>query len=179
MLIPTLKAAKLSYGRGDISEADEQYVLRSIREIVEDLGDRRITDNDGEKDASEDEAIGQEQQPEAVRILGCPAHDGADQAALEMLQNLLDPARWNLELVAPDTLTAELLDLVAEKKPALVCIAATPPGGSPIPATCASVCGRGFPSCAFSFAVGVHEGAHLLVPDSSKRRGPTRLRRRS
>ena len=129
MLIPTLKAAKLSYGRGDIGEADEQYVFRSIREIVEDLGDRRITDNDGEKDASEDEAIGQEQQPEAVRILGCPAHDGADQAALEMLQNLLDPARWNLELVAPDTLTAELLDLVAEKKPALVCIAATPPGG--------------------------------------------------
>ena len=147
MLIPTLKAAKLSRGRGDISEADEQYVLRAIREIVEDLGDRRITDNDGEKDASEDEAIGQEQQPEAVRILGCPAHDGADQAALEMLQNLLDPARWNLEVVAPDTLTAELLDQVAEKTTG----AGLPSrrhrrAGWPIPATCASVCGRGFPT---------------------------------
>jgi predicted PurR-regulated permease PerM len=130
MLIPTLKAAKLSHGRGDISEADEQYVFRSIREIVEDLGDRRVTANDdAEKETGADTAIGQGDRREAVRILGCPAHDGADQAALEMLQNLVDPARWSLELVAPDTLTSELLELVDEKKPALVCIAATPPGG--------------------------------------------------
>ena len=129
MLIPTLKAAKLSLGRGDISEADEEYVIRSIREIVEDLGERRVTANDAGKETAEDEAIGQCDQGELVRILGIPAHDGADQAALEMLQNLLDPARWSLELVASDALTAELLELVAEKKPALVCIAATPPGG--------------------------------------------------
>jgi predicted PurR-regulated permease PerM len=129
MLIPTLKAAKLSFARGDISEADEQYVIQSIREIVEDLVDRRVTTNDADKETGEDEPIGHDEQQEAVFILGCPAHDGADQAALEMLQNLLDPVRWNLELVAPDTLTAEFLDLVAEKKPALVCIVATPPGG--------------------------------------------------
>ena len=46
-----------------------------------------------------------------------------------MLQQILDPARWDLELIAPGTLTAELLDLVAERRPAAVCIAATPPGG--------------------------------------------------
>lgn len=129
LLIPTLKAAKLSLGRGDISEADEEFVIRSIREIAEDLGERRVTANDADKETAEDEAISQGDQREVVHILGIPAHDGADQAALEMLQNLLDPARWSLELVAPDALTAELLELVAEKKPALVCIAATPPGG--------------------------------------------------
>ena len=32
--------------------------------------------------------------------------------ALEMLHQLLDPARWSLELIAPGILTAELLDLV-------------------------------------------------------------------
>ncbi len=45
MLIPTLRAAKLSRGRGDITEADERYVLEAIREIVEDLGDRRESTN--------------------------------------------------------------------------------------------------------------------------------------
>ena len=49
--------------------------------------------------------------------------------ALEMLQQVLDPARWDLELIAPATLTAELLDLVAERRPGVVCIASTPPGG--------------------------------------------------
>ncbi len=34
-----------------------------------------------------------------------------------MLANLLDPARWDLELIAPETLTAELLDQVAERAP--------------------------------------------------------------
>ena len=129
MLIPTLKAAKLSRGRGDIGDADEQYVFRSIREIVEDLGERRDMANDADTETAAGERIRQSDQPAQVRVLGCPAHDGADQAALEMLQNLLDPARWSLELVAPDTLTAELLELVAEKEPGLVCIAATPPGG--------------------------------------------------
>ncbi len=129
MLIPTLKAAKLSRGRGDISDADEQYVFRSIREIVEDLGERQDMANDADEGTAAGEPTRQADQPPAVRVLACPAHDGADEAALEMLRNLLDPARWSLELVAPDTLTAELLELIEEKKPALVCIAATPPGG--------------------------------------------------
>ena len=46
-----------------------------------------------------------------------------------MLQRVLDPARWDLELIAAGTLTAELLDLVDERRPAAVCIAAIPPGG--------------------------------------------------
>ena len=43
MLIPTLRATKFSRGRGEITEADEEYVLRAIRTIVEDLGQRPET----------------------------------------------------------------------------------------------------------------------------------------
>jgi hypothetical protein len=42
---------------------------------------------------------------------------------------VLEPARWSLEVIDPATLTSELLDQVADREPALVCIAATPPGG--------------------------------------------------
>jgi predicted PurR-regulated permease PerM len=128
MLIPTLRAAKLSRGRGEITEADERYVLQAIREIVEDLGDRRESASADAKEAGGAEPVEVGSGP-AIAIFGCPAHDEADRAALEMLKNLLDPVRWNLEVIAPATLTAELLDQVAEKQPALVCLAATPPGG--------------------------------------------------
>jgi predicted PurR-regulated permease PerM len=129
MLIPTLRAAKLSRGRGDITEADERYVLEAIREIVEDLGDRRESANEAAKEAGGAKPLIDTGSDPAIAIFGCPAHDEADRAALEMLKNLLDPGRWNLEVIAPETLSAELLDQVAEKQPALVCLAATPPGG--------------------------------------------------
>src|SRR5262249_38463602 len=64
-----------------------------------------------------------------VPILGCPARDQADFLGLEMLRQLLGPARWDMEIVAADVLTAEMLQRVAEHDPAVVCIGALPPGG--------------------------------------------------
>jgi hypothetical protein len=46
-----------------------------------------------------------------------------------MLRYVLDPARWDVEVIAPATLTGELLDRVAEHRPGAVVIATTPPGG--------------------------------------------------
>ncbi len=124
MLLPALIAIKRNRTRGDVTEADEDYALQSIREIVEDLGERRVAVQlDPEQDESEpvDEP--------GFLIFGCPAHDEEDRVALEMLQHLLDPSRWTVEMIASGTLTAELLDQVSDRKPAVVCIAATPPGG--------------------------------------------------
>jgi predicted PurR-regulated permease PerM len=129
MLIPTMQATKVSRGRGDISDADEKYVLQAIGEIVEDLGHKPalagVAGPEVEPAANRDDA----EPSQAIRVLGYPAHDLADHAALEMLQNLLDPLRWNLEVLSPDTLTAEFLEQVNEQRPALVCLVATPPGG--------------------------------------------------
>jgi hypothetical protein len=49
--------------------------------------------------------------------------------ALEMLRQLLDPAKWVVEVTAVDTMTADPVAQVAEQAPALVCIGALPPGG--------------------------------------------------
>ena len=67
--------------------------------------------------------------PIRLRILACPARDEADRLALEMLRQLLDPAKWVVEVAAVETLTADLVGEVAEQAPALVCIGALPPGG--------------------------------------------------
>jgi hypothetical protein len=62
-------------------------------------------------------------------IFGCPARDAADCVALQSLEKLLDHSRWRMTIIAPETLTAELLDLTARDEPALVCIASLAPGG--------------------------------------------------
>jgi hypothetical protein len=127
MLLPVLSGIKQTRLRGDITEEDERSALQAIHEIVEDLGHRQIApppDNQGEP-GTPSPAVAEP----AIPIFGCPAHDAEDRLALEMLQQVLDPARWSLELIAPETLTAELLDLVEQLRPALVCIAAIPPGG--------------------------------------------------
>ena len=127
MLLPALGAIKRNRVRGDITEDDELYALQSIREIVEDLGQRQL---DAPSKAEGESPAGTERiDVPAIPIFGCPAHDAEDRMALEMLQQVLEPARWSLEVFESTTLASELLDRVAESGPALVCIAATPPGG--------------------------------------------------
>jgi predicted PurR-regulated permease PerM len=127
-LAPALNYAKRDRERDDLTEADEQFVLQAIREILEDLGERRVAA------AEADEAIHAEDRgnvsaPMPLRVLTCPARDQADRLALEMLRQLLDPAKWVVEIAPVETMASDLVTQVAEQAPALVCIGALPPGG--------------------------------------------------
>ena len=64
-----------------------------------------------------------------VPILGCPAQDEADELALLMFRQLLDSTRYEIEIISDTMLTAEVVARIAEKSPAMICIAALPPGG--------------------------------------------------
>jgi hypothetical protein len=64
-----------------------------------------------------------------VRILGCPVRDEADELALLMCRQLLAPARYEMEVLPDEALTSEVVDQVAEKCPALICIVSLSPGG--------------------------------------------------
>ena len=128
MLIPTMRATKVGRRRGDITEADEKYVLQAIREIVEDLG-HGPENKSGGRPSPEGAAAGDDVEPGRRSGSSATRPTTAEHAALEMLRNLLDPCRWNIEVLAARRFTAELLDQVAEKRPDLVCLVATPPGG--------------------------------------------------
>ncbi len=129
MLLPAVGAIKQNRIRGDITEDDERFALQSIQEIVEDLGQRQLATSRDQAAEAESRPSAEPIDQPAIPILGCPAHDLEDRLALEMLQQVLEPARWGLEVIAPGTLTSEFLDRVAERQPALVCIGTTPPGG--------------------------------------------------
>jgi predicted PurR-regulated permease PerM len=123
LLVPALNYVKQDRARDDLTEADEQFVLQATREIVEDLGERQTA-------AAVPGAEGAKAPASCkVRILGCPGHDEGDALALEMLRQLLDPARWEMEILSIDMLSAESVARAGDKEPAVVCIGALPPGG--------------------------------------------------
>jgi predicted PurR-regulated permease PerM len=119
LLVPALNHAKRDRHREELTDDDERFVRQTTWEILEDLGERLI-------EAAPSEAAARLPR---VRILGCPAQDESDRLALEMLRQLLDPERCQLELTEVDLLAAELVERVAQFQPALICIASLPPGG--------------------------------------------------
>jgi predicted PurR-regulated permease PerM len=114
VVVPALVEARRDRARGRLSEDELQAVVTATREIVEEAG-------------------GRVEEPVAlppVTVLGCPARDAADESALGMLRQALNARMVALDILAPGLLTAEVVDRAAERRPALVCIAALPPGGT-------------------------------------------------
>jgi predicted PurR-regulated permease PerM len=128
LLVPALNYLKRDRERDELTEADEHFLLRATSEIAEDLGVRQLAQTAALESATPGggslAAL-----PQKARLLGCPGHDEADVLALQMLQQLLDAAKWDVEILSLDLLSAELIALIGDKKPPVVCIAALPPGG--------------------------------------------------
>jgi predicted PurR-regulated permease PerM len=119
-LIPALVSAKRDRDRGDLAESDEQFIVTAVRETAEQLAAGALA------------ALAPPSAPvegPRVQVLGCPARDETDEMALRMFQALLDPGRWDLEVLPVAALAAELLDRVDQMELAAVTIAALPPGG--------------------------------------------------
>jgi predicted PurR-regulated permease PerM len=127
VLIPALNAAKRDRELGTLTEEDLQFIIQATRAIVEDLGIRRPQPLTPAVLTTATPAA----EPSAVasppQLLGCPAHDAADELALLMLQQLLDPTRYTMTIVSAEMLTAEVLSVVEQRHIRLICIAALPP----------------------------------------------------
>jgi hypothetical protein len=117
VLVPALCYAKQDRRYDSLTPDDAQFIFRSTREVVEDL-DTRSPQNDN----------GVALLPRA-RILGCPARDEVDEIALLMFRQLFDPARYEVALTKTPLLTSEVVSLVVETTPTLICIGTVPPGG--------------------------------------------------
>jgi predicted PurR-regulated permease PerM len=131
VLVPALNYARRDRDLGRLTADGEQFVFRATREILDDLKnlqpERSSEASDSEKTTTTDG-----NSPvilPKVSILGCPAHDEADELALLMFRQLLDCTKYEVEIMSDAMLTAEVVALIGEKNPAMICIAAVPPGG--------------------------------------------------
>jgi predicted PurR-regulated permease PerM len=122
MLLPSMVHAKLNRDRGVMTPEDEEFIITTTRELLEDV----VYPAQDALDAKEVVKGGAEVKCRLL-ILGCPAKDEFDELALGMLQRLLPAGKCQVELLSKDTLAGEMLARVGEAKPAALVIAATPP----------------------------------------------------
>jgi predicted PurR-regulated permease PerM len=126
VLIPALSQAKADRRRGHLSERDEAAVYQGTRATLEELDERRREKASSDQ---EDGARGHHPSESIVSVLGLPADGKGDEVALLALERISDSARCKIEVVAGDRLAAEMVALVEERQPRLVCIGALAPGG--------------------------------------------------
>lgn len=124
ILIPALTLANRDSARGELNEEDRQFVLRVTESVIEDLVApqqelKRIVTEGAETEV----------EPRTAWVLGYPAHGEADELALRMFRQLLASAGVRVEVMTTDMLAAELVNKAGKERPAVVCVAALPPGG--------------------------------------------------
>lgn len=133
MLVPTMNYLKRDLRRGLLTDGDQRMILAGLRESLRQAGLARLSlsvaDVTPREAFSADLAGGPPVDSPSAVVLGCPATDELDGLGLEMLQQLLDPLHWRVELTSTETLVSELVARLTEDPPNVVCIASLPPGG--------------------------------------------------
>ena len=131
VMIPALNYARRDRELGRLTEEGEQFVFRGTREILDDLKSlipKSLPAAAGSGKAVVSDAELAPARPK-VRVLGCPAHDEADEIALHMFRQLLDATQYETEVMSNAALTSEVVALVGETNPSLMIIASVSLGG--------------------------------------------------
>ncbi len=126
VLVPALVLAKRDRDSGELSPDDERFIFQVTRAILDDLEFAPPISAGSVVAAPEASA---EPPDQKVLVLACPACDEADELALKMLRRLLDPDRYQTEVLSgqDDRNSGHFADL--GESPDVVCVGALPPGG--------------------------------------------------
>jgi hypothetical protein len=119
LIIPALALAENDWHRGELDEGRHKFILQSLREMIDERGE-------GQQESPAIDGTDDGNWPRP-RILCLPARDEADEIAGMMLAQLLATGECLVESLSFTAAAGELVDLVNRRKPAAVCISATPP----------------------------------------------------
>ncbi len=128
VLMPALYYTQQDQQRGNLTEKEAHAIYQATHALIDDLSAAQdATPADAVPSTPEEDTAAV--LPPVVHILACPAHNEADELALQMLQHVLDPRRFEIEVHKATLLAAEVLSMVEQTAPTLVCIGLVPPGG--------------------------------------------------
>jgi predicted PurR-regulated permease PerM len=119
VILPALRHARRDRRQETLDDDGQRYIWQATREIVEDLAAGRAAAAPPEEEP---------RRPDPVRVLGVPGRDEADLLGLVMLEQLLAPTGWQIDLSSPHVLAAEVIVLVETMRPAVVCVGGLPSG---------------------------------------------------
>ena len=117
VLVPALALVRRERRSGELRPDDEQFILRTTRELLQDL------DRDMPPAAAPTDGAGR------VPVLGLPACDEVDEVALLMLRYLSQAEGQDVRLAGGGDLSSGMASLVQQERPAIVFVAALAPGG--------------------------------------------------
>ena len=114
IVIPVLVMAGRDHARARIDADEYRYVVQTLREILEALAPTPAED---------------ETPPPTSRVFGAAARGEADAVGLQLLREVLTPARVELQIASPELLSAEVVRAAREHGADIVVMSALPPGG--------------------------------------------------
>ena len=129
VILPTLAHARADQERNELDAAEVSAIVRTTRGLLD-----GISEVNGEL-AKEGTAAVEELPaptdgaPASILVLGLPARDELDELALWLFQQALVGTKARVEVAGSAAISAEMVQRVAEEKPAVVLIAAVPPVG--------------------------------------------------
>ena len=133
VLIPALALAEQDRHHDDLDEITEQFICKSTKELLDELGDKSREPATAEMGkahsdlaALSDPKIRVPPPSHVTSVVCIPARDEADEIVGIMLSQLLERAGYRAQAVSIGT-TAEMLSQVKEAAPDIVCISALPP----------------------------------------------------
>lgn len=155
VLIPALRMAERDRHRGELTPDREAFIRQSMREILDDIRERRHSEAQAKAEAqtaaaanaavatARGEAVpadgnGHPEKREpadgalpkgcVVNILCLPAHDENDEIAALMLADLLEARGYCAFTRSSDALASEMVEAVPNVEAQVVCVSALPPG---------------------------------------------------
>jgi predicted PurR-regulated permease PerM len=126
VLVPALHYAKRDSRFGKLTDDEKAFVYQSTRQIIERIGIPATHPAHSLVAPTSDTAT---PGTDTIRIFAWPAHDEGDAIALLMLQQLLDPTRYEMEIGDTGKHLSEILKDMEQKTPVLFCMGLVPPGG--------------------------------------------------
>jgi hypothetical protein len=128
VVIPALSRAKHDRRRNQLTERDEQAVYDGTRAVLDNL-EEQPKDQISSAGHSEPATHAIPAEAKLDRVLGFPADGKADEVALLAFAKTLDERHYKTEVIPAGSLAAEMVSMVEQKQPKLVCIGAIAPGG--------------------------------------------------
>lgn len=127
LLIPALVSAREDLQAGQLSEDEYEFVRQAVERIADEEGIDR-TPAAAEDESAPAAAVTEPLGP-PLQIVACGTQNGAEVTALKLLQQLLDRRQFEIEVLSPNSLVSEIIEIVEQRRPAVFCIAALPSGG--------------------------------------------------
>jgi predicted PurR-regulated permease PerM/methanogenic corrinoid protein MtbC1 len=120
-LVPALVMLRRDSQRGEVTDDMLRKSLRTIAEIAEEIEPLVQAGAPPKGEGAENKA--------SVCVLGCSTGDEIDELALQMFRVLVEAAGYAMTVASSDKLSAEVVTMVVEQKPSVVCVGSLPPGG--------------------------------------------------